>query len=54
MENWIELSKIEYDNSSIEKEYQKALKKYKDNKVKISSYLLRKGYSYDEINNINI
>jgi len=49
-----ELSKIEYDNSSIEKEYQKALKKYKDNKVKISSYLLRKGYSYDEINNINI
>lgn len=47
-----ELSKIEYDNSSINKEYEKAVKKYKDDKNKISSYLFRKGYSYDEINNL--
>ena len=46
------VSKIEYDNSNIENEYKKAFKKYNDNKIKIISYLLRKGYTYDEINNL--
>lgn len=48
----LELSKVNYDNSSIEKEYKKASIKYKTDKNKIYNYLLRKGYGYDEINSI--
>ena len=46
------LSNIEYNNDNITKEYERAIKKYKDDKHKIINYLLRKGYSYEEINNL--
>lgn len=45
------LEDIEYDNSNIKKEYEKISKKYTD-KNKIMNYLLRKGYTYEEIKNI--
>lgn len=44
------LSNIKYDNSNIIKEFNKISNKYTDKK-KIINYLLRKGYSYEEINN---
>ena len=47
-----ELSKIEYDSDAIISDYQKALKKFKDNKDKIINSLLRKGYTYEEISSI--
>ncbi len=47
-----ELSKIEYDSDAIIIDYQKALKKFKDNKDKIINSLLRKGYTYEEISSI--
>mgnify|MGYP004612346285 FL=1 len=43
------LSNINIDNSNIINEFNKASKKYKD-KNKIINYLLRKGYSYSEVN----
>ncbi len=43
------LSNIKYESDSIKKEVQKAIKKYKNDKNKIISYLMRKGYTYDEI-----
>lgn len=46
-----ELSKIEYVSNAIEKDFEKAKKKY-DDKTKIINYLLRKGYSFEEINNM--
>lgn len=46
----LELSNIKYDNSSINKEAEKAYKKYKKDKNKIVNYLLRKGYTYEEVN----
>lgn len=45
------LSKIEYESDSIEKEFNKANKKFKGEKTKIINSLLRKGYSYEEILN---
>ena len=36
--------------NALEKDFNSALKKYKDDKNKLINYLLRKGYSYDEIN----
>ena len=47
-----ELSKIEYDSDAIIIDYQKSLKKFKDNKDKIINSLLRKGYTYEEISSI--
>ena len=44
------LSKIEYNSNAIEKDFEKAKKKFKNDKNKIISSLLRKGYNYDEIN----
>lgn len=45
------LSNIEYESNALEKDYNRALKKY-DDKNKIINYLLRKGYSYDEITSL--
>lgn len=45
------LSKVDYESDALEKEIIKANKKYKGDKKKIISSLLRKGYSYEEINN---
>lgn len=45
-----ELSKISYESDSINKEFEKCFKKFKGDKYKITSSLLRKGYSYEEIN----
>ncbi len=46
------LSKIEYESNAIEKDFDKAKKKYKEDKTKIINSLLRKGYSYEEINSM--
>ena len=43
------LSKIEYENGAIDKDYQKCFKKFNGDKNKIINSLLRKGYSYEEI-----
>ena len=43
------LSKIEYSSNALENDYNKALKKYKNDNNKIINYLLRKGYNYEEI-----
>lgn len=45
-----ELSKINYESNAIEKDFEKAKKKYKEDKTKIINSLLRKGYSYEEVN----
>lgn len=44
------LSNVEYSSDALTKEFEKANRKFKGNKNKIISSLLRKGYSYDEIN----
>ncbi len=44
------LCNIKYESNALDKELTRALKKYKDDKNKLINYLLRKGYSYDEIN----
>ena len=44
------LSNIEYESNAIDKEFQKCYKKFRGDKNKITSSLLRKGYSYEEIN----
>ncbi len=46
-----ELSKINYESNAISKDFEKACKKFKNDKTKITNSLLRKGYSYEEINN---
>ena len=43
------LSNIKYESDSITKDAEKAIKKYKTDKNKIISFLMRKGYSYDDI-----
>lgn len=45
------LSNIKYESNAIDKDYEKAKKKYKDDKNKLIQFLLRKGYSYEEILN---
>lgn len=45
------LSKINYESNAIIKDMEKSVKKYKNDKNKIISYLIRKGYSYEEIKN---
>lgn len=42
------LSNIKYESNALEKDMNKAIKKYND-KNKIINYLIRKGYSYEEI-----
>ena len=44
------LSNIEYSSDALNKDFLKADRKFKGDKNKIISSLLRKGYSYDEIN----
>lgn len=44
------LSNIEYDSNALSKDLEKASKKFKGDKTKIINSLLRKGYSYEEIN----
>ena len=44
------LVSIEYESDALDKDLEKAKKKYKEDKKKIISSLLRKGYSYEEIN----
>lgn len=44
------LSNIEYSSDALSKDFEKTNKKFKGDKNKIISSLLRKGYSYDEIN----
>lgn len=44
------LMNIEYSSNAIDKEIEKAKKKFKNDRNKIISSLLRKGYSYEEIN----
>lgn len=46
------LVNIKYESNALEKDYNRALRKYND-KNKIINYLLRKGYNYDEIMNIS-
>ena len=46
-----ELSYVKCDNSNIKKEFNKIHKKYNGEKNKIINALLRKGYTYEEINN---
>ena len=43
------LLNIKYESNSIDKEFEKANKKFKSDKTKITNSLLRKGYSYEEI-----
>lgn len=45
------LSNIEYSSDALSKDLEKASRKFKNDKNKIISSLLRKGYSYDEIIN---
>ena len=45
------LSNIEYVSNAIDKDFNRARNKYKDDKNKIINYLLRKGYSYNDILN---
>lgn len=44
------LSNVEYDSNALSKDIEKANKKFKGDKNKIINFLLRKGYSYEEIN----
>ena len=44
------LSNIEYDSNALSKDLEKSNKKFKGDKTKIINSLLRKGYSYEEIN----
>ena len=41
---------IEYNSNAIYKDIEKSIKKFKNDRNKIISSLMRKGYSYEEIN----
>ena len=41
---------IKYESNAFEKDFEKAIKKY-DDKNKIISFLIRKGYDYNDIKN---
>ena len=45
------LSNIEYESDALSKDFEKCNKKFKGDKTKIINSLLRKGYSYEEVNN---
>ena len=47
------LSNINYESNALEKDFEKCNKKFKGDKIKITNSLLRKGYSYEEINSLN-
>ncbi|MBR2138320.1 MAG: RecX family transcriptional regulator [Bacilli bacterium] len=44
------LSNVEYESNAFSKDFEKCFKKFKGDKNKIINSLLRKGYSYEEIN----
>ena len=44
------LMSIEYNSNAIYKDIEKSIKKFKNDRNKIISSLMRKGYSYEEIN----
>jgi len=44
------LSNIEYESNAIDKDFEKCNRKFNGDKTKITNSLLRKGYSYEEIN----
>ena len=46
------LSNINYESDALNKDYEKCFKKFKGDKNKIINSLLRKGYSYEEINHL--
>ena len=46
------LSHINYESDALNKDYEKCLKKFKGDKTKMINSLLRKGYSYEEINHL--
>ncbi len=46
------LKNIEYDSNALDKDLEKAKRKFKNDKTKIISSLLRKGYSYEDINGL--
>ena len=46
------LSNIKYESNALIKDYEKSEKKFKGDKTKIINFLLRKGYSYEEIKSI--
>ncbi len=43
------LEKIDYESDALEKDYEKAKKKYGNDITKLKNYLIRKGYNYEEI-----
>lgn len=44
------LSRVEYESNAIDKDFEKVYRKFDGDKKKITSSLLRKGYSYEDIN----
>lgn len=44
------LSNIEYESDALSKDFEKCNKKFKGDKTKIINSLLRKGYTYEEVN----
>ena len=44
------LANIKYESNAFEKDFEKAIKKY-DDKNKVISFLIRKGYDYNDIKN---
>ncbi|MDD6272320.1 MAG: RecX family transcriptional regulator [bacterium] len=46
------LSNIEYVSNAIEKDFDKCFKKFKGDKTKILNSMIRKGYSYEEVNSL--
>ena len=47
-----ELSHLKYESNALEKDFEKTSRKFKNDKIKITNSLLRKGYSYEEINSM--
>ena len=43
------LKNIEYNSNALENEFEKAKKKFKNDKPKIINSLLRKGFNYEDI-----
>ncbi|MGM9878023.1 MAG: hypothetical protein ACI33S_05165 [Bacilli bacterium] len=46
------LSNIEYVSNAIEKDFDKCFKKFRGDKTKILNSMIRKGYSYEEVNSL--
>ena len=43
------LENVKYESNALNHDYEKAKKKYSNDNTKLINYLLRKGYSYEEI-----